>query len=238
MLQTLTTQITIPPTGAAVLGHPSLAADLEMIRAYFAATAQLARQPELRNPHVEEAVPASVRNQAKVSAVLLPIINRPEGPTLLVTRRHAQIRFAGHICFPGGRADPLDTSPVATALRETLEEINLDTAAIEVLGVLGDYYTQAGYRITPVVGLVQPPFAVLANPGEVDEIYEVSLARALDGRNYALTWHRPGRAHFAFSEGQVRIAGPTVSVLIGFYEALLGFEASRAAALAQAEGNT
>jgi 8-oxo-dGTP pyrophosphatase MutT (NUDIX family) len=233
----MTTQLNAPPAGTGVLHHPPLAADLDMIRAYFAAVGQGAQQPELRNPHVEEPVPASVRSQAKVSAVLLPIINRPQGPTLLVTRRHARIRFAGHICFPGGRVDEVDTSPVETALRETREEINLATADIEVLGVLGDYYTQAGYRITPVVGLVQPPFEVLANPDEVDEIYEVSLARALDGQNYALTWHRPGRAHFSFSEDNVRIAGPTVSVLIGFYEALLGFESSRSAALARARGN-
>ena len=79
---------------------------------------------------------------------------------------------------------------VETALRETREEIDLATADIEVLGVLGDYYTQAGYRITPVVGLIQPPYRVLANPQEVAAIYEVSLARALDSANYALTWPR------------------------------------------------
>ena len=94
-----------------------------------------------------------------------------------------------------------------------------------MLGVLGDYYTQAGYRITPVVGLIQPPYQVLANPQEVAEIYEVSLARALYSANYALTWHRPERAHYSFTEGEVRIAGPTVSLMIGFYEALLGFSA-------------
>ena len=212
-------------TDAAGLKHPPLAADVGLIRAYFAAAMAQVGQPELRNPHVEERVSEGVRQRAKPSAVLLPIINHAAGPTLLVTRRQAQIRFAGHICFPGGRVDAVDESLVETALRETREEIDLATADIEVLGVLGDYYTQAGYRITPVVGLIQPPYRVLANPQEVAAIYEVSLARALDSANYALTWHRPARGHYSFTEGDVRIAGPTVSLMIGFYEALLGFSA-------------
>lgn len=207
------------------LKHPPLAADVGLIRAYFAAAVAQPGQPELRNPHVEERVSEGVRQRAKPSAVLLPIINHAAGPTLLVTRRHAQIRFAGHICFPGGRFDTVDDSLVETALRETREEIDLASADIEVLGVLGDYYTQAGYRITPVVGLIQPPYQVLANPQEVAEIYEVSLARALDSANYTLTWHRPERGHYSFTEGDIRIAGPTVSLMIGLYEALLGFSA-------------
>ena len=211
----------------AALTHPSLAADVAMIRAYFEwANGNLA-QPELRNPHVEEPVPKTVRCQAKASAVLLPIIEHASGPTLLVTRRHARIRFAGHICFPGGRVDASYDSLVATALRETQEEIDLAAGDIEVLGVLGDYYTQAGYRITPVVGLIQAPYQVTANPQEVAGIYEISLARALDAANYALTWHSPQRAHISFTEGEVRIAGPTVSLMIGFYEALVGFSQHR-----------
>jgi 8-oxo-dGTP pyrophosphatase MutT (NUDIX family) len=175
----------------------------------------------LRNPHVEDAVPQHVRNGAKDSAVLLPIVNRASGPTVIVTRRHPRIRFAGHICFPGGRVDPTDSSSIDTALRETREEINLATSEIEVIGSLGDYYTQAGYKISTIVGIIEPPFSVEANPGEVSEIHEISLARVLDASNYALTWHRPNHGHFSFKEGEIFISGPTASLLIGFYETLL-----------------
>jgi 8-oxo-dGTP pyrophosphatase MutT (NUDIX family) len=203
-----------------VLRHPALAPDLDQIRAYFAARQDMS-PAELRNPHTENPVPQHVRNAAKDSAVLLPIVNHASGPTIIVTRRHPRIRFAGHICFPGGRVDATDNGAVDTALRETREEINLATSSIEVLGSLGDYYTQAGYKISPIVGIIQPPFSVEANPDEVSQIHEISLARVLDASNYALTWHRPDHGHFSFTEGDIRISGPTVSLLIGFYEALL-----------------
>ena len=203
-----------------MLGHPKVAPDLSLIRAYFAAR-QGSVTAELRNPHVEDPVSQHVRNNAKDSAVLLPIVNHASGPTVIVTRRHPRIRFAGHICFPGGRVDATDNSPIDTALRETREEINLASAKIEVLGCLGDYYTQAGYKISPVVGIIEPPFSVEANPEEVSEIHEISLARVLDASSYALTWHRPNHGHFSFTEGDILISGPTVSLLIGFYEALI-----------------
>jgi 8-oxo-dGTP pyrophosphatase MutT (NUDIX family) len=210
----------VPSKQAQKLSHPTLAPDIALIRAFFKAR-QGRPAPELRNPHIEDPVPRHVRSAAKDSAILLPIINHASGPTILVTRRHPRIRFAGHICFPGGRTDATDISPTDTALRETREEINLASEHIEVIGSLGDYYTQAGYKISPVVGIIEPPFSVEANPDEVSQIHEISLARVLNAANYALTWHRPDRAHFSFTEGEVRIAGPTVSLLIGFYEALL-----------------
>jgi 8-oxo-dGTP pyrophosphatase MutT (NUDIX family) len=203
-----------------VLGHPKVAPDLSLIRAYFASR-QGVPLAELRNPHVEVPVPQHVRNTAKDSAVLLPIVNHASGPTVIVTRRHPRIRFAGHICFPGGRVDATDSSSIDTALRETREEINLATSEIEVLGSLGDYYTQAGYKISTVVGVIEPPFSAEANPDEVSEIHEISLARILDASNYTLTWHRSDHGHFSFTEDKVLISGPTASLLIGFYETLL-----------------
>jgi 8-oxo-dGTP pyrophosphatase MutT (NUDIX family) len=203
-----------------VLGYPKVAPDMSLIRAYFAERQHVVAA-ELRNPHVENPVSQHVRSSAKDSAVLLPIVNHAQGPTVIVTRRHPRIRFAGHICFPGGRVDATDNSFIDTALRETREEINLATSKIEVLGSLGDYYTQAGYKISPVVGIIEPPFSVEANPDEVSEIHEISLARVLDASSYALTWHRPDHGHFSFTEGDIHISGPTVSLLIGLYEALL-----------------
>ncbi len=203
-----------------LLDHPHLDPDLQMIKNLF--TSQHPFQ-ELRNPHVEKPVSQEVRSKARSSAVLIAVTESEE-PKLLVTKRHHSIRFAGHICFPGGTTDNGDVSAVATALRETKEEINLEPGEVNILGELGHYYTQAGYRIHPVIGLVQPGYSVDANPEEVDEIYEISLRSVLNSESYSLTWHSSTRGHFSFHENGLRIAGPTVSLLIGFYEELLKFQ--------------
>ena len=203
-----------------LLNHPPLDPDLQMIRDLLASQHPFS---ELRNPHVETPVSEEVRSKARSSAVLIAL-TQSEEPKLLVTKRHHKIRFAGHICFPGGTADEGDGSAIATALRETEEEINLAARDIEVLGELGPYYTQAGYMINPVIGLVKEGYSVKANPDEVDEIYEISLRNILSSENYSLTWHSSSRGHFSFHEHDIRIAGPTVSLLIGFYEELLKFQ--------------
>ncbi|MBV1878112.1 MAG: CoA pyrophosphatase [Pseudomonadales bacterium] len=201
----------------------ALAPDLNMIRACFQ---QTDRFPELRNPHIEHRVSASVRAQAKSSAVLIAI-RAGESATVLVTKRQANIRFAGHICFPGGGTDADDGSDRVTALREAEEEIGLNPEDVEVLGCLGEYYTQTGYRIRPVIGIVGADAKVVSNPAEVASIYEISLARMLDPASYDLNWHNKDRAHFSISEQGIRIAGPTVSMMIGLVEALSLFANTR-----------
>jgi 8-oxo-dGTP pyrophosphatase MutT (NUDIX family) len=198
-------------------------AELSLVRRYFKQKSQ-DRLAELRNPHVENPVSGSVKASAIKSAVLIPLIaDREREPRLLVTKRQAFIRFAGHLCFPGGTSDESDKSAIDTALRESLEEIDIARTDIEILGCLGDYYTQAGYRITPVVGVIQHPADVRANPDEVASVHEISLAKVLDSENYKLTWHGSDRAHYSFTEEDIRIAGPTVSIMIGFMEELAVF---------------
>jgi 8-oxo-dGTP pyrophosphatase MutT (NUDIX family) len=119
------------------------------------------------------------------ASVLMPIVNRPEGLSLLLTQRTEHLSsHAGQISLPGGRAEASDTSTIDTALRETEEEIGLARERIEVLGLLPDYITGSGYHITPVVGLVQPPFELLPDPSEVAEVFEVPLAFLMDGANH------------------------------------------------------
>jgi len=204
------------------LKHRSIDPDIMLIRDCIADPAGFS---EIRNPHAELPVSAAVRRNARPSAVLVPIVDADD-PTLIVTRRQQDIRFGGHVCFPGGLQDKHDISMVATALRETYEEINLAEEHIEVLGELGPYYTQAGFKIIPVVALVKPGYLLRANPHEVAEIYEISMRKVLDASNYKLTWHTAGRGHYAYVEDDIRIAGPTVAVMIGLYEALLSFQAS------------
>jgi 8-oxo-dGTP pyrophosphatase MutT (NUDIX family) len=119
------------------------------------------------------------------ASVLLPIIERVDGLTMLLTQRTAHLtNHGGQISFPGGRADPQDDSAIDTALRETEEEIGLTRNHIDVIGTLPDYVTATGYRVTPVVALIQPPFELRAEPFEVAEIFEVPLAFLMNGMHH------------------------------------------------------
>ena len=119
------------------------------------------------------------------AAVLLPIILRDDGPTLLFTQRTAHLNaHAGQISFPGGRMETHDASPVDAALRETEEEVGLARRHIDVIGTLPEYHTGTGFRVTPVVGIVQPPFDMQADPYEVAEIFEVPLAFLMNGMHH------------------------------------------------------
>lgn len=122
---------------------------------------------------------------AMPAAVLIAIVAREEGLTLLFTQRTAHLTdHAGQVSFPGGRVEASDASPTETALRETEEEIGLSRQHVEVLGILPDYFTATGYRVTPVVALVHPPFELQADPHEVAEIFEVPLSFLMDGLNH------------------------------------------------------
>tara|TARA_R110001599_G_scaffold171353_1_gene362084 strand:+ start:68306 stop:68977 length:672 start_codon:yes stop_codon:yes gene_type:complete len=119
------------------------------------------------------------------AAVLIPIVLRENGATLLLTQRTAHLRdHAGQISFPGGRVDSTDASPLEAALRETEEEIGLDRKFIEVIGQLPEYRTGTGFRIEPFVALLQPPFETTAEPFEVAEIFEVPLSFLMDGNHH------------------------------------------------------
>lgn len=151
------------------------------------------------------------------ASVLVPIVLRQPAPTLLLTRRSEQLRdHPGQISFPGGRVEPHDASPAHTALREAAEEIGLDSAHVEVLGFLPDYLTVTGFRITPVVALLTPPFTLAADAVEVAEIFEVPLGFVLDPRNHQRhAYTLPGRSgHYrAIPWGDYNIWGATAGMI-------------------------
>ncbi|NEX60492.1 CoA pyrophosphatase [Noviherbaspirillum galbum] len=119
------------------------------------------------------------------AAVLMPIVQREEGMTLLLTQRTAHLNdHAGQVSLPGGRVDESDTTVFETALRETEEEVGLHRRHIDILGTLPDYFTGTGFQVTPVVALVEPPFELRADPFEVAEIFEVPLSFLMDGANH------------------------------------------------------
>lgn len=118
------------------------------------------------------------------AAVLVPIVNRPEGLQVLLTQRSADLPdHPGQISFPGGRVEPEDASLAAAALREAQEEVGLAPEHVAVLGQLATYETVSGFRVTPVVGWLEPPFTLTPDPVEVAEVFEVPLAHLLEPAN-------------------------------------------------------
>jgi 8-oxo-dGTP pyrophosphatase MutT (NUDIX family) len=151
------------------------------------------------------------------AAVLFPIVLRDDGHTVLLTQRTAHLRdHAGQISFPGGRVEEEDPSPVATALRETEEEIGLSRAHVEILGYLPEYRTGTGFRVTPVVALVKPPFELALDAFEVAEAFEVPLSFLLDPANHqrhSLHYRGALRHFFAMPYGDYFIWGATAGMI-------------------------
>lgn len=121
----------------------------------------------------------------KRAAVLVPLLRREEGLTVLFTRRADHLRaHRGQISFPGGRFEPHDDQLINTALRETEEEIALPRNRVEIIGHLDDYPTLTRYLITPVVGVVSEPPEFRADENEVAEIFEIPLQHLLQPASF------------------------------------------------------
>lgn len=120
------------------------------------------------------------------AAVLVPLVERPGGLTVLLTRRADTLaRHTGQVAFPGGRADPGE-SAVETALREAKEEVGLDPRHVRPIGLGDPYETVTGFRVIPVVAFVTPPFALAPAPAEVAEVFEPPFAWLMDAANHQL----------------------------------------------------
>jgi len=163
------------------------------------------------------------------ASVLVPLVERPEGMTVMLTRRTAHLnKHAGQVSFPGGRVEH-DEDALAAALRETDEEIGLDPALVDVLGRLDDYVTITGFRVTPFVGLIAPGFTVTPDPFEVAEIFEVPLAFLLDPANHqrhSRVVDGRERPYYAMPYNDHYIWGATAGMLMNLYEVLTGACAS------------
>ncbi|WP_247886809.1 CoA pyrophosphatase [Azospirillum sp. SYSU D00513] len=190
---------------------------------HVADEAELTAAAKIRGDHdlnPSSAPPDSLRE----AAVLVPLVDRPEGVTVIFTQRTATLSaHAGQISFPGGRREPEDASPEETALRETLEEIGLARGSVEILGRLDTYVTSTGFQVTPVVGLVHPPFELRPDPTEVAEVFEVPLAVILDPANpqrHSREFKGRERFFYAFPYQQRYIWGATAGMLVNLRDVL------------------
>lgn len=196
-------------------------------------TPQALRERFASPPAWEPEVLAERRLFARTPAhasVLVPLVQRPQGLTVLLTQRTEHLSdHPGQISFPGGRAEPGDRDPADTALREAEEEVGLARRHVEVIGQLPLYKTVTAFLVTPVVALVQPPFELRVDPREVAEAFEVPLAFLMrpahhqrhtvefDGERrefFSMPWQPPGRDRPYF------IWGATAAMLRNFYRFL------------------
>jgi len=132
--------------------------------------------------------PAKFLEQAstglRAAGVLVPIIDRQSGLTVLLTQRSSELRVhAGQVSFPGGRMEASDSDIVATALREAHEEVGIYPDSVEIVGYLDPSPTVTGYAVTPVVGVIGSSVSIDVDPGEVEAAFEVPLAFLLDEGN-------------------------------------------------------
>lgn len=127
------------------------------------------------------------------AAVLVPLVDRPDGLTILLTQRASQLtQHAAQVSFPGGRLEESDPDVAHAALREAQEEIGLDPARVRVFGYLPDHLVISGFRVTPVLALVSPPFTLELNPAEVEEAFEVPASHIFDPGNHKARLRRVG----------------------------------------------
>src|SRR5215510_7232923 len=164
--------------------------------------------------------------EIRPAAVLVPVVKRENGLTVLFTRRTAHLHdHAGQISFPGGRAEPADSSAAETAMRETHEEIGLAADRVEVLGEQPNYITVTGYRVTPVVALIEPPLDLKLDEFEVAEVFEAPLAFLLDPVNHQQNYVRfdgRERNYYAIPYRQYYIWGATAGMLMNLHAFLTG----------------
>lgn len=160
------------------------------------------------------------------AAVLMPVVAYEDGERVILTKRTAHLsNHAGQISFPGGRIDPEDPDVIATALRETEEEIGLDRVHVSVLGALDPYVTGTGFIIVPVVGMVRPGFTLMPQQHEVAEIFEVPFAFLMDSRNHQRhrgVFNGMERQWWAMPYDDRYIWGATAGMLRNLHELLHG----------------
>jgi 8-oxo-dGTP pyrophosphatase MutT (NUDIX family) len=170
------------------------------------------------SPDVAARVRAALPMRRTPAAVLVPLVQRPEGMTVLLTQRATTLKdHAGQISFPGGRIEPEDADAWHAALREAFEEIGLLPELVEFAGYLPDHVIISGFRVTPVVGFVKPEYELRIATAEVHDVFEVPLDFILDAANHKSRQRQIGELTIDIHDipyGERNIWGATASMLL------------------------
>jgi 8-oxo-dGTP pyrophosphatase MutT (NUDIX family) len=195
---------------------------LETLRTHL-----LQQLPEVTAHDDYDPGPAPPGFGAVKASVLLPVVQREE-PMLLFTRRTETLaRHSGQVSFPGGRSEDGDLSPVETALRETFEETGIAPNFVTVAGYLDRYLTGTGFDIQPVVGVLADGFALVPDPREVAQIFEVPLAFLLAPANRRRERREIAgrqRSFYAFTYKEHEIWGATAAIVVNLAQRLSAIE--------------
>jgi 8-oxo-dGTP pyrophosphatase MutT (NUDIX family) len=172
------------------------------------------------SPEVVARMRASLPARRTPAAVLVPLVEREGGMTVLLTQRAATLKdHAGQISFPGGRIEPGDADAWHAALREAQEEIGLAPGLVEFAGYLPDHVVISGFRVTPVVGFVKPEYQLRLAAAEVHDVFEVPLDFILDAANHKTRQRQIGELTVDIHDipyGGRNIWGATAGMLMTF----------------------
>jgi 8-oxo-dGTP pyrophosphatase MutT (NUDIX family) len=161
---------------------------------------------------------ASLPARPVPAAVLVPLVEHATGMTVLLTQRAETLKdHAGQISFPGGRIEPEDQDAWHAALRETYEEIGLRANFVEFAGYLPDHHVITGFRVTPVVGFVNPDYQLRIARAEVHDVFEVPLDFILDTANHKSRQRTLGDLTYEVHDipyGERNIWGATAGMLM------------------------
>jgi 8-oxo-dGTP pyrophosphatase MutT (NUDIX family) len=172
----------VPVTGrdAHLPAISALALRAQALRERFASAQARAWQPEIAGDGR-----TFDGRQPAAASVLVPLVERGDDLSVLLTQRTDQLRdHAGQVSFPGGRAEACDVDAAATALREAREEIGLLPSQAEVIGCLPAYTTVTHFVVTPVVALVRGPLHLKLDANEVADAFEVPLPYLMNPANH------------------------------------------------------
>ena len=216
-------KVPVTRTGADLPAVPNSYLSPQALRAHFA-------NPPIWTPEVLRETSFSQRTLAPAS-VLVPLVMRDELHVLLTQRTTHLSTHGGQIAFPGGKADAEDADAIATALRETHEEVGIAASHIEVIGAMPTYLTGTQFIITPVVALLKPHFELQLNTNEVAHAFEVPLAFLMNPANHhehVFEWQGARRKWFSMPYPDMTapngkehfIWGATAGMLRNFYRFL------------------
>jgi 8-oxo-dGTP pyrophosphatase MutT (NUDIX family) len=170
------------------------------------------------SPELASQVRASLPARRVPAAVLVPLVERDTGLTVLLTQRAETLKdHAGQISFPGGRIEPEDQDAWHAALREAYEEIGLLPQFVEFAGFLPDHHVITGFRVTPVVGFVNPEYQLRIAQAEVHDVFEVPLDFILDAANHKSRRRKLGELMIDVHDipyGERNIWGATAGMLM------------------------